>query len=266
MFLNDIVKNKETELARLKAGLSLDALIGEFERRSGALPAPRDFVGAVSTKGGPDAIRIIAEVKKASPSKGVIRSDFDPQGIAEAYEANGAAAISVLTEKEYFQGSLEYLTLIKNNVSIPVLRKDFIIDEYQVYEARAAGADAMLLIAAILNEKKLSTLIRLIRRLGMAALVEVHDVVELKAALSAGARLIGINNRDLNTFKVDINTTRKLARLVPKDGIIVSESGIKTIDDILSLKGAGVSAFLIGTALMREKDVGKKLRSLCGGR
>lgn len=260
MMLEEIVRKRAGTLEREMARVPLERVAV----LAASAPPTRDFKGAVSVKGGPDAIRIIAEVKKASPSKGVIREAFDPLDIAKAYEANGACAVSVLTEEDYFQGSLEYLRLVRANVGLPVLRKDFIIGEYQVYEARAAGADALLLIAAILDDNKLSALIRLTEKLGMEALVEVHNEEELKAALFAGPRIIGVNNRDLKTFKVDIDTTKRLAPLVPKGLTVVSESGINTIEDIFSLKDSGVSAFLIGEALMRQRDVGKKLRSLCG--
>lgn len=260
MILDEIIKDKETELKRLKDDFSFDETLAGLKRRVRTLPAPRDFLGAL--RGGPENIRIIAEVKKASPSKGVIRSSFDPLAIARAYEENGAAAVSVLTDEKYFQGRLEYLTLIKNNIGLPVLRKDFIIDEYQVYESRAAGADAVLLIAAALPEERLRSLALLSSILGMASLVEVHDEYELTTALSAGAGIIGINNRDLRTFKTDIDTTIRLAPKVPKNRVLVTESGINTAADISVLKKAGVSAFLIGESLMREKDVGRKLREL----
>ena len=260
MILVEIVRNRAEGLSRQKQLVSVD----EIKNRLGSAMPVRDFHAAVTGKGKADDIRIIAEVKKASPSKGVIRDDFDPLILAREYEENGASAISVLTEEAYFQGSLEHLKLIKENTGLPVLRKDFIIDEYQIYEARLAGADAVLLIAAILDEKALKNFLWLTDALGMAALVEVHDGDEMKRALEAGASLIGVNNRDLKTFKVDINATIRLAPLVPKDKILVSESGLGARADILTLQKAGVSAFLIGEALVREKDAGKKLRGLLG--
>lgn len=260
MILREIVRNRAAGLSRQKQLISVDEL---KNRLASAMPV-RDFSAALIGKGKADDIRIIAEVKKASPSRGVIRDDFDPLGLAREYEANGASAVSVLTEEAYFQGSLEHLRLIKEQTGLPVLRKDFIIDEYQIYEARSAGADAVLLIAAILDEKALKNFIWLTDALGMAALVEVHDGEEIKKALQAGASLIGVNNRDLKTFKVDINTTIRLLPLVPKDKIAVSESGIRERADILMLKKAGVSAFLIGEALVKETDAGKKLRELLG--
>lgn len=260
MMLGEIVRNRAEGLSRQKQLISVDEL---KNRLASAMPV-RDFMAALIGNGKADDIRIIAEVKKASPSRGVIRDDFDPLGLAREYEANGATAVSVLTEEAYFQGSLEYLRLIKEKTGLPVLRKDFIIDEYQIYEARSAGADAVLLIAAILDEKALKNFLRLTETLGMAALVEVHDEEEIKKALQAGATLIGVNNRDLKTFKVDINTTIRLLPLVPKDKIVISESGISEHADILLLKKAGASAFLIGEALVKERDAGKKLRELLG--
>ncbi len=260
MILDEIVRARAAELSRQKERLSVDGLKRGL---ASAMPV-RDFGAALAGKGRADDTRVIAEVKKASPSKGVIREDFDPLGLAREYEANGAAAISVLTEERYFQGSIEHLRLIKEGAGLPVLRKDFIIDEYQVYEARGAGADAVLLIAAILDEKALRNLLWLAEALGMAALVEVHDEEELEKALKAGAGIIGVNNRDLKTFKVDISATTRLAPLVPKDKVLVSESGIGERADILLLQKAGVSAFLIGEALLKEKDAGKKLRGLLG--
>ncbi len=260
MMLDEIVRNRAAGLSRQKQLISVDEL---KNRLASAMPV-RDFMAALIGNGKADDIRIIAEVKKASPSRGVIRGDFDPLGLAREYEANGAAAVSVLTEEAYFQGSLEYLRLIKEKTGLPVLRKDFIIDEYQIYEARSAGADAVLLIAAILDEKALKNFIWLTDALGMAALVEVHDEEEIKKTLQAGATLIGVNNRDLKTFKVDINTTIRLLPLVPKDKIVVSESGISAREDILLLKKAGAGAFLIGEALVKERDAGKKLRELLG--
>ena len=207
MMLGEIVRNRAAGITRQKQLISVDEL---KNRLASAMPV-RDFMAALIGNGKADDIRIIAEVKKASPSRGVIRSGFDPLGLAREYEANGAAAVSVLTEEAYFQGSLEYLRLIKEKTGLPVLRKDFIIDEYQIYEARSAGADAVLLIAAILDDKALKNFLWLTDALGMAALVEVHDKEEIKKTLQAGASLIGVNNRDLKTFKVDINPTIRLA-------------------------------------------------------
>jgi len=255
--LEEIIKNKAEEVSRLKASASVE----EMRKRSAELEPPRDFAAAI--RGG-EAVRIIAEVKKASPSRGVIRKDFDPLAIARAYERNGAAAISVLTDEKYFDGRLEYLALIKKKTFLPVLRKDFIIDEIQVHESRAAGADALLLIVAALDKDRLKKLLGLTTELGMSALVEVHDRGELERALEADAKIIGINNRDLRTFRTDIRTTLELAPLVPGDRIIVTESGINTREDIEKLKNAGVDAFLVGESLVREEDPGRKLKELMG--
>ena len=260
MILDDIIKYKKEAVARNKAQFSIDYLRKKIDR----VPKTRDFTAAVSTKGGPDSIRIIAEIKRASPSKGILKQPFYPFEIARIYQLNGAAALSVLTEEKYFMGHLDFIPPMKTNLRLPVLRKDFIFEEYQVVESRAYGADALLLIAAILDKETLRGLIELIASLDMAALVEVHDEAELNTAVEAGARIIGINNRDLKTFETDINTTVKLAPLVPKDRIIVTESGISTFEDIMILKKAGASAFLIGEALLREEDSGGKLKELMG--
>lgn len=260
--LEEIIKNKESELKRLKSDPNIDEIISEMKDRIKSLAPTRDFASAIGPSGGAGAVRIIAEVKKASPSKGIIREDFDPLAIARAYEDNGAAAISVLTDEKYFKGSLEYLTAIKSTVGLPVLRKDFIIDEYQIFESRAAGADAILLIVAALGKNRLKDLLLIADSVGLAVLVEVHDDREIKDAVEADSKIIGINNRDLKTFKTDIHTTERLAPSVPGDRILVTESGINTAQDILRLKKAGARAFLIGEALMREADPGAKLKSL----
>jgi indole-3-glycerol phosphate synthase len=258
MFLDEIVKFKIDELVRIKASpdfsKGLDGLKKDIEEAG----VPRDFIGAIKGEG----VRIIAELKKASPSKGVLREDFNPVEIAGTYEKNGAVAISVLTEQHYFLGTLEHLKEVRRNVSLPVLRKDFILDPYQVYESRAAGADCILLIVGVLTGQILKEMIGLSRELGMAALVEVHTDEELSKALESGASLIGINNRDLKTFTTDINRTVELAGKVPPGLVKVSESGINTADDIALLKAAGVDAFLIGEALLRESDIAGKLKEL----
>jgi indole-3-glycerol phosphate synthase len=266
--LDEIIEHKRQAIEKLKADPYFETMERGFMQRAASATSARDFASAISLPGKPgNEIRIIAEVKKASPSRGVIRENFKPLAIAREYEAAGAAAVSVLTDEKYFQGSLEDLTLIKEDLILPVLRKDFIVDPYQIYESRDAGADAVLLIAAALpplGPGGLQGLLNLTESLGMAALVEVHDEAELETALSSGARIIGINNRDLKTFQIDINTTVRLAPLIPDDRIIVSESGIKSHYDVARLKEAGVSAFLIGEALMREKDVAGKLKELRG--
>ena len=260
MILNEIIANKKEELTRLKADFPEKGLVQGLKMRIKHLPPTRDFIKAVS---GND-IKIIAEVKKASPSKGIIKKDFNPVEIAKTYEMNGAAAISVLTEEKYFHGHIDYLREIKEEVSLPLLRKDFIFDEYQVYESRAAGADALLLIARVLEKKEVEDFLDLSHDLSMSCLVEVHDEEELEKVLSTKAKLIGINNRDLKTFKTDIKTTLNLAAKIPKDRIVVSESGINNYHDIDFLRGAGVNVFLVGEAIVREKDMGRKLKELRG--
>jgi len=255
MILNRIIEKTKTTLSARKHTIPLDRLVEQACQQEPA----RDFAGALSR---PGQINIIAEVKKASPSKGVIRADFDPVGIARCYEENGAAAISVLTEEHFFQGHLDFLAAIRQAVNLPLLRKDFIIDPYQVYEARAAGADAVLLIAAVLETLELQTLLQLVQDLGMQALVEVHTEAELIEVLKVNPSIIGINNRNLENFITDIETTAHLRSLVPGNVITVSESGIHTPDDIRRLRSCGVDAFLIGESFMRESDPGLKLSQL----
>lgn len=261
MILDEIVENKKAELEQRKDYYPLEVIMEKIDRE---FRNPRSLAPALTKREGASAVRIIAEVKRASPSKGIIRQNFMAGEIARLYELNGAAAISVLTEEKYFKGNIEYLSAIRRNSKIPVLRKDFIFDEYQVYESRAAGADAILLIVAILDKEKLKKLMDLSASLGMSTLVEVHNESELETALEAGANIIGVNNRDLKTFKTDINVTVRLIPYVPKDVILVSESGINTVDDIVELMKEGVDAFLIGEALMREEDIAKKLKQLRG--
>lgn len=256
--LDDIVEYKREELNKVISSPDYNSRINEFEKIIALSGEARDFEGALKAEG----IRIISEVKKASPSKGVIREDFDPVEIAGIYEANGAAAISVLTDEKFFQGSLDYLKAIRAESDLPLLRKDFTLGEYDVYEARASGADAVLLIAAILEEIELHGLLTLADRLGLAALVEVHNEEEMEIALGTGATLIGVNNRDLGSFHTDIETTKRLASMVPSDCVLISESGINSKEDILFLKDCGADAFLIGEALMREDDIGAKLKEL----
>jgi indole-3-glycerol phosphate synthase len=257
--LDTIVKDKKAELAEVKQKTSLETL----KSRIMHLPQVIDFAGAL-TAGTKSSVRIIAEVKKASPSKGILCQQFDPVAIARAYGDGGAAAVSVLTEKNYFQGSLEYLRAIKEAIPLPVLRKDFIFDPYQLYESRAYGADAVLLIAVMLSEELLAELLQLSRALSLFHLVEVHDQNDLQKALTAGAEIIGINNRDLKTFVTDIRTTIDLMPAIPEDKIVVSESGISSRQDLEQLAAAGVDAFLIGETLMKEKNPGIKLRELIG--
>ncbi len=236
----------------------------ELEKMAAEQPPPLSLTAALRG----ERIRLIAEVKKASPSKGVIRHDFDPVAIARTYAGNGASAISVLTESLYFQGSLEYLKNIKKAVGnrLPLLRKDFIHDAYQVYEARAFGADSLLLIVAILDADRLDCLLALSHELGMDCLVEVHNESELDTAIEAGAGIIGINNRDLKDFTVDLATTRRLRPLIPPDRIVVSESGIKTRGDLDMLEEMGVHGVLIGEALMSAPDIAAAMKELmCPG-
>ena len=248
-------------MVRLKRELPLSLL----KDRLTAPPPLRDFQGALTTPqetGEPAPIRIIAEVKKASPSKGIIREDFHPVELACSFEKNGAAALSVLTEKKYFQGNFDYLESIKRATALPLLDKDFIIDPYQIYQARMYGADAVLLIAAILPDDILSDYLALSAKLGLSALVEVHTLDELKRVLPLNTPIIGINNRNLTTFHVTITTSLELLDYIPEDTLVVSESGIHSKQEIISLRERGVDAFLIGEALMKERDPGKKLREL----
>jgi indole-3-glycerol phosphate synthase len=261
--LEQILRNKIAEVAERRCRRPL----AELRRRVQDLPRPRDFVAALRAvdSGSATLPRVIAEVKKASPSKGLIRPDFDPVTIAWTYATNGAAALSVLTDEKYFQGHLSFLEAIAQTVALPLLRKDFTIDAYQIYESRVAQADAILLIVAALELSQLGELLGLAHELGMAALLEVHTVEELERVLPLRPRLIGINNRDLRTFHTDIETTLRLRPLVPSDVVIVSESGINTSDDIARLREKGVHAFLIGESLMRTPDPGVKLRELLHG-
>jgi len=251
--LDKIMADKKLEVEEKKQLLPLSALKERIARRK-----PLDFAAALRGKG----IKLIAEVKKASPSRGVLCPDFDPVALAKIYAQNGAAAISVLTEVNYFKGSLKHLVEIRGAVSIPLMRKDFIYDEYQIYESAAYGADALLLIVAILSPEQLMELMELSRSLGLDCLVEVHNEEELFTALLAGAEIIGINNRDLNTFRVDTNTTRRLRMLIPDENIVVSESGIHNSDDMKKMKECKVNAVLVGEALVTASDIPAKIREL----
>ena len=254
MILDKIVKSKQKELNESKIKRNINILQDIVNKQSDVL----NFKDSLKKQSTSD-IRIIAEVKKASPSKGIIREDFDPITIAKQYDANNAAAISVLTETEFFMGKLEFLKEIKNTVNIPVLRKDFLFDPYQIYEARANGADAVLLIAAILEKSLLEELLSVVKELSMSALVEVHTKNELEKVLQTNAEIIGINNRNLKTFNTDIQTSINLIADIPNSKIIVTESGIKTKEDILKLSEAGVDAFLIGETFMRDENPGEML-------
>ena len=210
----------------------------------------------------PHHINLIAEIKKASPSKGILRGDFNPVKIAITYQANGASAISVLTDERFFEGKLEYIKKIKENISIPILRKDFIIDEYQIYESVVAGADAILLIADILSTNELVGFYNLATTLGLDVLIEVHNEEEVEKALATDGGIIGINNRDLHTFKVDFGVTQKLSRLIPQNKVRVSESGIKSHEDVMFLRSLGINAVLIGEAFMEASDIAAKMREI----
>jgi indole-3-glycerol phosphate synthase len=261
--LDQIVADKREEVRARQSRTSVE----QFQKRIASLPRCRNFYKAV-TKRHVRGINVIAEVKKASPSAGVIRADFDPVAIARMYEKAGADAISVLTDEKYFQGRLEYLTQVKEAVSLPVLRKDFIVDMWQVYESRAAGADAILLIAEALTPGNLMDLMIAASELGMTVLMEVHDVDCLLTVRSMvgfpkkGYSVLGINNRDLATMQVDIRTTARLSSLLEDDAELVSESGIKTRADVQKLKSIGVRAVLIGQTLCENPDIEKKFREL----
>jgi indole-3-glycerol phosphate synthase len=254
MILDEIVETKRREVAERKA----DRPLAVLESAIAGLPPTRDFKATLT----PGAI--IAEVKRRSPSRGLLRADFAPLRIAREYEVHGAAALSVLTDESFFGGSDADLATVKGAVALPVLRKEFIIDPYQIHEARAIGADAILLIAAILDRQALREYRELAASLGLAALVEVHDPRELEDALAAGAEIVGINNRDLKSFVTDIRTSLDLAPRIPQDRIVVSESGIRTRGEIETLLQAGVRAFLIGETLIAAPEIGKKLEELRG--
>jgi len=255
--LDKIVTTKRGEIERARA------TVPEADLRARIADAPpvRNFFTPLAA-GRP--IRLIAEVKKASPSAGVIRDDFDPVSIAQTYEAHGASCISVLTDESYFQGSLEFLRQIRAAVRLPVLRKDFVLDTYQVLEARAAGADAVLLIAECLDDCNLRKLFNAICDLGMTPLVELYEPQNLQRVFDAGATLIGINNRNLHTFEVDLEHTIRMRQRVPDECVLVGESGIKTHADVQRLEVAGVDAILVGESLMREPDIGAAVDRLLG--
>jgi indole-3-glycerol phosphate synthase len=255
--LDTIVAQKRQQVATAQARLPE----AELERRLATAPAVRDFRGALDR---PGEVRVIAEVKKASPSAGLLRPDFDPVAIARTYAEHGAACISVLTDEPFFQGKLSYLQAIRAVVTTPLLRKDFILDRYQLLEARLAGADAVLLIAEVLTGPELPALVNAAAALGLQALVELYDAENLPRVLDSGARLIGINNRDLRTFETRLEHTLELVSRVPADCCLVSESGIRTHDDVRRLQAAGVRAVLVGETFMRSPDIGASLRALRG--
>ena len=256
--LDKIVATKRDEIAAAKAACAQ----AELEEALAEAPPVRDFFAALSAT---DEVSLIAEVKKASPSAGLIREDFDPVAIARCYEQHGAACLSVLTDVQYFQGSLDYLRAVRAEVSLPILRKDFILDPYQLVEARVAGADAVLLIAECLEDCDLRSLHNKAIELGMTPLVELYDPENLPRVLDAGAMLIGINNRDLRTFETDLGHTIRLRKEIPDDRLVVGESGIRTAEDVDRLAKAGVDAILVGESLMREADIGAAVDRLMRG-
>lgn len=256
LMLAGILEHKHREVAAAKEAQPLAAL----EKAITTLPATRDFAAALGSR--VNELQVIAELKQASPSRGLFREDFDLEGQARNYTVAGAAAISVLTDERFFRGQPEYLARVRRVTHLPLLRKDFIIDPYQIYEARVLGADAILLIVAALDPVELREYLDLAGRLGLAALVEVHTAPELEIALLAGARIIGINNRDLKTFGIDLQTTALLRPRIPPGIIVVSESGIKNRADAALVAGAGVDAILVGEALMTAGDVAAKMNEL----
>jgi indole-3-glycerol phosphate synthase len=257
VILDEILAHKRREVAEAKERLPLSHL-----KEKAVLRNAGSFADAVRAT---DGIRLIAEIKKASPSKGMLVVDFDAAHLAHLYAKNGASAISVLTDRRFFLGDASYLRVAKQVSRLPVLRKDFIIDEYQIWESLLMGADAVLLIAAALEETQLREYVKLSSELGLDALVEAHDEAQIKAALKAESTIIGINNRDLRTFQTDIQRTIELAPLVPEQSILISESGINTADDVKRLKAAGVDAILVGEALVTSPDIPRKMRELLGG-
>ena len=258
--LDKIIAVKREEIAASVQQKPLIAMRADAESRV----QTRDFVGALRKKITAGKAAVIAEVKKASPSKGILRADFIPADIAQSYAEYGAACLSVLTDKQFFQGSIDYLKQARASCSLPVLRKDFMIDAYQVYESRVMGADCILLIAACLDDKQMKDMEMLAMSLDMAVLVEVHDATELERALKLKTPLIGINNRNLKTFEVSLDTTLGLMSQVPADRVLITESGISTVADVKRMRAANVNAFLVGEAFMRAEDPGVALDELFG--
>ena len=256
--LDRILEVKRRELGEAKAARPL----GELQAEARSQPAPRDFVGALRAQITAGRAAVIAEIKKASPSKGVLREHFDPEAIARSYTTHGAACLSVLTDREFFQGRPEFLVAARAASGLPVLRKDFIVDPYQVWEARAMGADCILLIVAALSPPQLRELESVAHALGLAVLVEVHDRGELETALALATPLIGINNRNLRTFETRLETTLDLLAAVPADRLVVTESGIMAPEHVQRMRQAGVNAFLVGEAFMRAADPGQALQEL----
>ncbi len=255
--LNEIVEHKRSEVESLRQSVPVEKL----SRLIGTMSSARDFAGAIASHDF-DGIACIAEIKKASPSRGVIAESFSPEKIAREYAQGGANAISVLTDRKFFQGSPEYIALVKRNVHVPVLRKDFIIDEYQIYESRAIGADAILLIVASLSDDQIVHFLGLAQQFGLACLVECHSKKEIDRAVDCGATIIGINNRDLKTFEVNLETSLNLKRMIPNTVLTVSESGIRNEHHVYLLRQAGFDCVLVGEQLMVQKDRAQALRQL----
>ncbi|MDO8536476.1 MAG: indole-3-glycerol phosphate synthase TrpC [Candidatus Omnitrophota bacterium] len=255
MILSRIIEEKRKVIDEAKRAKPQADLMKEIK----SLSVKSSFKKNISR---PHHINLIAEIKKASPSKGILRGDFNPVKIAITYQANGASAISVLTDERFFEGRLEYIPKVRANVSVPILRKDFFIDEYQIYETVASGAEAILLIPEILSMAETTKFYNLATELGLDCLVEVHNEEDIEKALAIGASIIGINNRDLHTFKVDLAVTQRLIRLVPQNKVIVSESGIKSYEDVMFLKSLGVNAVLVGEAFMEADDIAAKIREM----
>lgn len=266
MFLDEIMAHKRAELPREKHEVPL----ADLRAAAAIAEPPADFAAALRPAGGPPGVRLIAEIKRASPSRGLLCHDFDPVRLADVYRANGAAAISILTDARFFQGDLVHLSQVRQHFMrpgqagagrpLPLLRKDFIFDPYQVWAARAAGADALLLIVAVLSDRELRGLLSETERLQMQALVEVHDEDDVARGLAAGARIIGVNNRDLRTFAVDLATTERLRPFVPPEVIFVAESGIHTPDDVRRLRNLGVDAMLVGESLVKAAPAARPAR------
>jgi len=256
--LKKIIDRKWQEVAEREGRCSL----GELKAKSDSVGAARGFVRAIEAKLEQGLSAVIAEIKKASPSKGVIREDFDPEAIAKSYQAGGAACLSILTDVDFFQGADAYLQQARNAVSLPVIRKDFIVSPYQVYESKVIGADCILLIVSALDREQLFTLNALALELGLDVLVEVHDAQELALALELPGRLVGINNRNLHTFDVSLDVTLQLLSSIPSDRIVVTESGIFTQADVQSMRENNVNAFLVGESFMRADEPGEKLKEL----
>ena len=256
--LERILAVKAEELARAKSAKPFSALRSEAQRARG----PRDFIGALRSRMAAGKPAVIAEIKKASPSRGVLRASYDPAAIAASYERHGAACLSVLTDEQFFQGALEHMQQARAACKLPVLRKDFTMDPYQVFEARAAGADCILLIAAALEDARMQELEAAAGEAGLAVLVEVHDAAELERALKLKTPLLGVNNRNLRTFETRLETTLELAVKVPQDRIVITESGILTREDVKRLRAGRVGCFLVGEAFMRAGDPGAELARL----